>query len=88
MYYLWLMYQIVRLRAGAVKWAGRVEIYKNGKWSTVCDDAFDELDSNVMCRHLGFGTVKTITGSAGYGRGVGIMHNISFKSVISPSQDT
>ncbi|XP_052083759.1 scavenger receptor cysteine-rich domain superfamily protein-like [Mytilus californianus] len=44
----------VRLVGGNYFWEGRVEIYHNGAWGTICDDDFDTNEAKVICAMLGY----------------------------------
>lgn len=43
----------IRLVDGTNNLEGRIEIYINGGWGTICDDSFDDTDAAVVCRQLG-----------------------------------
>ena len=61
----------VRLVDGSSKREGRVEVYYDGAWGTVCDDSWDLDDAKVVCRMLGFSGAEEAIGSATFGAGQG-----------------
>ena len=51
---------------------GRVEVFYDGEWGTVCNNSFDDTDADVVCRELGYpGTIAGYSCCATYGEGSG-----------------
>ena len=64
-------YGDVRLVNGNSSNEGRVEVYYNRRWQTVCDDSWNIADAHVVCRQLGYRGAVTAHQSAHFGRGTG-----------------
>ncbi|XP_033747454.1 scavenger receptor class A member 5-like [Pecten maximus] len=62
--------EFVRLVNGSRPNQGRVEIYHNGQWGTICDDGFRDDEARAVCRALGYRDGNPFT-SAYFGRGSG-----------------
>lgn len=45
---------LVRLAGGDSRKEGRVEIFLNGEWGSVCDHGWNDVNAAVVCRQLGF----------------------------------
>ena len=79
----WCSYENVRaavscLRDGAVTLVGggspregRLEVYQNGTWGTVCDDGFTDAAAGVVCYSMGFGYTGQEMNIDTYGTGTG-----------------
>lgn len=46
----------MRLTEGLVPNEGRVEVYHEDQWGTICNDGFTVQNAKVICRMLGFET--------------------------------
>ncbi|XP_067666942.1 scavenger receptor cysteine-rich type 1 protein M130-like [Haliotis asinina] len=64
--------QNIRLVSPINNGVGRLEVYYNGRWGTVCDDSFGANEAKVACRQLGrykSGLTPRAIQNFGFGRG-------------------
>jgi len=59
----------LRLVGGDSPNEGRIEVFHNGHWGTVCDDGFSNTTGAVACRQLGYPPVARVRPNAAFGRG-------------------
>lgn len=57
---------------------GRVEIYYNNQWGTICDDDFSMQPAHLICRQLGYVEAISWFPASKYGKGEGEMLNNDF----------
>ena len=70
----------IRLVDGSRPYSGRVEIYRNGVWGTVCDDHWTEINAQVVCQQLGFGDPASVDTDVPAGTGPILMDNVNCSS--------
>lgn len=72
----------VRLATG-----GRVEVFVNGSWGSVCDATFSLADASVVCKQLGYTGGAPVYGTVPPGSGNIAISNISCSGIgaVSPS---
>ncbi|XP_048154336.1 scavenger receptor class A member 5 isoform X2 [Corvus hawaiiensis] len=61
----------VRLVNGSGPHEGRLEIFHERRWGSVCDDGWDGRDGDVACRMLGFRGAADVFRMARFGQGTG-----------------
>ncbi|XP_037686478.1 LOW QUALITY PROTEIN: neurotrypsin [Choloepus didactylus] len=64
----------IRLMDGENKKEGRVEVFINGQWGTICDDGWTDKDAAVICRQLGYKGPARARTMAYFGEGQGPIH--------------
>ncbi|NXV80834.1 NETR protein, partial [Atlantisia rogersi] len=64
----------VRLVDGESTKEGRVEVFLNGQWGSICDDGWTDRDAAVVCRQLGFSGTAKARAMAYFGEGHGPIH--------------
>ncbi|XP_071476516.1 scavenger receptor cysteine-rich domain-containing group B protein-like [Diadema antillarum] len=61
----------IRLVGGNSPGSGRVEVYLNGEWGTICGNRWSISDGDVVCRSLGYDHASSVKAYAFYGSGTG-----------------
>ena len=89
MIYPYYFTDIVRLVGGKDDSQGRVEVYNNGKWGTICNDSWSDNDAIVVCRSLGFidGAISRSISRFGPGSGEILLNNVACLGTESRLQD-
>ncbi|XP_056409827.1 T-cell differentiation antigen CD6-like isoform X2 [Hyla sarda] len=65
---------VLRLTGSSGHCAGRVEIFMDGVWGSVCHDGWDALDAEVTCRQLKCGSALSALRGSHFGSGPPRIH--------------
>lgn len=60
----------MRLVNGSGPHEGRVEVFHERRWGTVCDDVWDKKDGDVVCRMLGYRAATEVHKTGRFGQGM------------------
>ena len=55
----------IRLTGGLTIYEGKVEVFINGQWGTVCSDGIGTNEAETLCRSLGLGPFQSISYDTG-----------------------
>ena len=58
---------------GTTTHEGRVEVYHQDQWGTICDDGWSIEDANVICLQLGYPSASAAHRNAHFGAGSGLI---------------
>lgn len=61
----------LRLSGGEGSCSGRLEVYHNATWGSVCDDQWNIRNAQVVCRQLGCGSALSADRNVSSGPGEG-----------------
>ncbi|KAM4636963.1 scavenger receptor cysteine-rich domain-containing protein DMBT1 [Discoglossus pictus] len=67
----------LRLTEGEHACAGRVELYYKGAWGAVCDDGWNRVTANVVCRQAGCGNTVLFLAQYGTSNGTILLDDVS-----------
>ncbi|XP_062569350.1 neurotrypsin-like, partial [Saccostrea cucullata] len=63
--------KFIRLVNGTTRSEGRVEIFINGEWGTICENYWSDTNAEVVCKSLGYSRTSTAHRRAYFGPGTG-----------------
>lgn len=63
----------MRLVDGTTNSEGRVEIYHDSEWGTICDDGWGIEEGITVCKQLGYSSALSVQSGAYFGSGSGVI---------------
>lgn len=57
---------------------GRVEVYYNGTWGTICHDSWSIVDASVVCSELGYARAIAAPDYGAFGVGTGPVSELNY----------